>query len=230
MDSSKITLLNPDSAPKRKRPVVAPGPEMFKEVPKRKRPMIAPTASTAETVKLRPGEKLLSEIEALVEEAKKKASGGASSKEVTDLFNEKIVPKLSLYGAEYLYAGEASEMSDTYFEEIREAYQEAETKRRAKRKEDLDEYEETLRKRQKEREETVKEKEEVKKEAKKSAKVSSTQASAEFVSPDMFELYIEAIIGDKKKAKEIADELRRKYPGKRGKFYGRKRINFKVEN
>ena len=69
-----------------------------------------------------PGKKLMDQIKELVEEAKENARKGASAKELTDFYNKKISPKISLYGAEYLGSGGASEIADELFEEISAEY------------------------------------------------------------------------------------------------------------
>lgn len=69
-----------------------------------------------------PGKKLMDQIKELVEEAKENARKGASAEELTDFYNKKIGPKISLYGAEYLGSGGASEIADELFEEISAEY------------------------------------------------------------------------------------------------------------
>jgi cell division septum initiation protein DivIVA len=67
-------------------------------------------------------EKMFEEIKSLVAEAVKMAEKGTSAKALTEFYNKQIVPKLDLYGGEYLESGGASELGDEMFEEISAAY------------------------------------------------------------------------------------------------------------
>jgi len=94
-----------------------------KGVPKIKRkPVMSVVAPAPAPEPEKPGQRLMAEIRALVDEAKAKAREGASAKELTDFYNKKISPKIDLYGAEYLGHGGASEIADELFEEISAEY------------------------------------------------------------------------------------------------------------
>jgi len=94
-----------------------------KGVPKIKRkPVMGVVAPAPAPAPEKPGQRLMAEIRALVDEAKAKAREGASAKELTDFYNKKISPKIDLYGAEYLGHGGASEIADELFEEISAEY------------------------------------------------------------------------------------------------------------
>jgi hypothetical protein len=205
----------------KKKPKMAPEP-----VKGKKKPKMAPAPKKEEVSS---EEKDLAEIEALVKEAVTMAENGASRKELTEFYNTKILPKLSLYGGEYLPHGAAQEMSDAYFDEIIAAHEEASAKEKAEKKKKLDAYADELRQKAQEAEDAKKKIEEVKSEAKKQYTVSATQAKANFESPDMFELILTTFYGDKEKAKKMAEQIKQKYPGKRIKFYGRKNLNLLVE-
>lgn len=72
--------------------------------------------------KTEPGQQLMAEIRALVDEAKAKAREGESAKELTAFYNKKISPKIDLYGAEYLGYGGGREIANELFEEISAEY------------------------------------------------------------------------------------------------------------
>jgi len=68
-------------------------------------------------------ENLFTKIKNLVEEAKYHAREGASGNFLTEFINEKIRPKINLYGAEYLGYGGAQELLDEFYDEILVVYQ-----------------------------------------------------------------------------------------------------------
>jgi hypothetical protein len=59
--------------------------------------------------------------------------------------------------------------------------------------------------------------------------IPATEAKAEYVSPDNFEDVYLAFYGDADRAKAAAANLRRRIPGKRAKFFGRKNLNIRAE-
>lgn len=74
------------------------------------------------------------------------------------------------------------------------------------------------------------EKEAIKEEAKKKYVIATTKNKAEFINPDELEEAILAHNGDKEKAKEFAEKIRRNFPGKRVKLYGRKILHAVAED
>ena len=59
--------------------------------------------------------------------------------------------------------------------------------------------------------------------------IPATEAKAEYVSPDDFEDVYLAFYGDADRAKAAAAALRRRIPGRRAKFFGRKNLNIMPE-
>jgi len=75
-------------------------------------------------VKYSEKERSMAEIEALFEKVKEMARSGLSYNELVDFWNTNISPKLDLYGAEYLSSGEASEIAEERWYEVKEVYEE----------------------------------------------------------------------------------------------------------
>jgi hypothetical protein len=66
---------------------------------------------------------LLRKLLSLVDTAIMYARGGKSGKFLTDFFNDKIIPAINLFGAEYLPYGGAQELLDEFYYDMVEEFQ-----------------------------------------------------------------------------------------------------------
>jgi hypothetical protein len=97
--------------------------ELYEMLLNARPPLVVPKKRERKPV-LSAKERSMAELEALFEKVKEKARSGLSYNELVDFWNTNISPKLDLYGAEYLSSGEASEIAEERWDEVKELYKE----------------------------------------------------------------------------------------------------------